>query len=180
MEPLQLLLATVQGEAALFYLTAVLVCAGAVGVVVCRDMIRAGVCLLASLLGVAGLFFLLKAEFLGVVQLIVFAGGTAVILMFGVMLTARKSGGGQRYSAVEVLPIAALAILLLGAMLAAIWNSEVSAGGYRLSGYPLDKIGQSLLTDVLVPFELSSVLLLVAMIGAAFLTRRSPRTRVRS
>ncbi len=73
---------------ALFYLFAAVAAAGAVGVAACRDIVRAAVCLLFALVGVGGLYFLLDAEFLAAVQLVVYVGGILVLIVFGVMLTS--------------------------------------------------------------------------------------------
>jgi len=72
-----------------FWLFAVVACAGALIVVVSRNIVRAAVGLIVSLFGVAMLFFLAGAEFLGAMQLMIYVGGTVVLLAFGVMLTAR-------------------------------------------------------------------------------------------
>lgn len=75
--------------AVFFWLFAIVTCAGALIVVVSRNIVRAAVGLIVSLFGVAMLFFLAGAEFLGAMQLMIYVGGTVVLLAFGVMLTAR-------------------------------------------------------------------------------------------
>jgi NADH-quinone oxidoreductase subunit J len=100
-----------------FLLFALAACGCAVAVVVSSNIVRMAVYLVASLAAVAGLFFLAGADFLGAVQLMVYVGGTLVLLVFGVMLTARgpfvslKTGGGQWIVGV-VLGAALLAVLL--------------------------------------------------------------------
>src|SRR5687767_7881587 len=74
----------------LFYLFALVSAGSAVGVVVSRNIVRTAVCLLFTLGGVAGLYFLLNAEFLAAVQLVVYAGGTLILIIFGVMLTSKS------------------------------------------------------------------------------------------
>jgi len=74
----------------LFYIFALLSAASAVGVVVSRNIVRTAVFLLFTLLGVGGLYFLLSAEFLAAVQLVVYAGGTLILIIFGVMLTSKS------------------------------------------------------------------------------------------
>jgi len=76
------------GEAIAFYLLALLVAGSAFGCVIARNIVRMALCLLGTLGRVALLYFLLSASFLGVIQLIVYAGGTLVVIVFGVMLTA--------------------------------------------------------------------------------------------
>lgn len=74
-------------ENQLFWLFAGLTCAGAIGVVISRNIVRMAFCLIVSLGSTAGLFFLLEADFVGATQLLVYVGGTLVLLIFGVMLT---------------------------------------------------------------------------------------------
>ena len=77
-------------SAALFYLFALMSAASAIGVVASRNIVRTAVFLLFTLTGVAGLYFLLNAEFLAAVQLVVYAGGTLILIVFGVMLTSKS------------------------------------------------------------------------------------------
>src|SRR6266513_3582359 len=76
-------------HAVLFYLLALLTAISAVGVVVTQNIVRAAAWLLFALAGTAGIFFLLGADFVGATQLLVYVGGTLVLVVFGVMLTAQ-------------------------------------------------------------------------------------------
>src|SRR5215218_747720 len=76
--------------AVLFYLFAIMAGGSAIAVVVTRNIVRTAVALLFTLAGVAGLYFLLNAEFLAAVQLVVYAGGTLILIVFGVMLTTKS------------------------------------------------------------------------------------------
>src|ERR1700750_1433080 len=76
-------------NAILFYIFAIMAGASAIGVVISRNIVRTAVALLFTLTGVAGLYFLLNAEFLAAVQLVVYAGGTLILIIFGVMLTSK-------------------------------------------------------------------------------------------
>jgi NADH-quinone oxidoreductase subunit J len=158
--------------AALFYIFALMSVLSAVCVVVSRNIVRTAVSLLFTLLGVAGLYFLLNAEFLAAVQLVVYAGGTLILIIFGVMLTSKSPFSRFEPKLVEVIVALSFGSVLLVALIAGIvrakFNSQViEAGGT----YPMDKLGQALLGDFLIPFELASVLLLVVMIGAAYLAK---------
>ncbi len=110
-----------------FLLFAAIACGFAVAVVVVGDIVRMACCLVVSLAAVAGLFFLAEAEFLGAAQLMVYVGGTMVLLIFGVMLTARgpfvsmKTGGGQWVLAI-VIGVALFAVLLQAATSTSAWN----------------------------------------------------------
>src|SRR3954452_12493743 len=76
--------------AILFYLFALMAGGSALCVVISRNIVRTAVALLFTLTGVAGLYFLLSAEFLAAVQLVVYAGGTLILIVFGVMLTSKS------------------------------------------------------------------------------------------
>jgi NADH-quinone oxidoreductase subunit J len=159
-------------NAVLFYLFAAVTAGGAIGVVASRDIVRAAVFLLFCLLGVAGVFLLLSATFLAVVQLIVYAGGILVLIVFGVMLTGRSPLHHFEPTRWEAAAATGLgAILLIGLGLA---YSTATFGERRMTP-PQDNVaafGVALLGPYLVPFEIVSVLLLVVMIGAAYLAKR--------
>ena len=107
-------------------------------------------------------------------QLVVYAGGTLILIIFGVMLTSKSPFSKFEPKLVEVIVAVSIALVLLVSLLMAINNSIPLFGTESLSTgarYPIDLLGQALLGDYLVPFELSSVLLLVVMIGAAYLAK---------
>src|SRR3954471_22996416 len=81
---------TATATAVLFYIFAIMAAGSALMVVVSRNIVRMAVALLFTLSGVAGLYFLLNAEFLAAVQLVVYAGGTLILIVFGVMLTTKS------------------------------------------------------------------------------------------
>jgi len=165
----------------LFYTLAAGVALSALAVVLSRNIVRTALFLLFTLGGVAGLYFLLNAEFLAAVQLVVYAGGTLILIIFGVMLTSKAPGMKFEPKAIEVLVAAITGTIMLVALLAGIISTRGYAGhpaeivrqplDWGTSQYPVSDLGQALLGDYLLPFELASVLLLVVMIGAAFLAK---------
>lgn len=159
--------------AVLFYFCAATVVVSALTVVCSRNIVRTAISLLFTLLGVAGLYLCLNAEFLAAVQLVVYAGGTLILIVFGVMLTGTSTV--QRYSPrrLEVVVASAIGLLLLAALLTAITRSPLAGNGPAVAGrqYAVGKLGEALLGDYLVPFEVISVLLLAVMIGAAYLAK---------
>src|SRR3954469_15218687 len=152
--------------AALFYLFAGMAAVAAGGLVISRHIVRSAVCLLFTLTGVAGLYFLLGAEFLAAVQLVVYAGGTLILIIFGVMLTSKSPFSRFEPKLVEIVLATVLASVLLIALVLAIrsYRFGPAAGTVPDSEqalYPVDRLGQALLGDYLLPFEIASVLLLV-------------------
>src|SRR2546425_1571254 len=103
-------------NAALFWVFAAMAGASALGVVVSKNIVRTAVGLLFTLLGVAGLYFLLEAEFLAAVQLVVYAGGTLILIIFGVMLTSKSPFSRFEPKRMEVI----VAVLIAGVLLAAL------------------------------------------------------------
>ncbi|HMB96009.1 MAG TPA: NADH-quinone oxidoreductase subunit J [Tepidisphaeraceae bacterium] len=159
----------------LFYIFALMSVAAALWVVLSRNIVRTAVGLLFTLIGVSGLYFLLNAEFLAAVQLVVYAGGTLILIVFGVMLTSKSPFSRFEPKLIEVMLAMSFGLVLLITLIAGIvrakFNSQMIESGY----YPIQTLGQALLGDFLVPFELSSVLLLVVMIGAAYLAKGRKR-----
>jgi NADH-quinone oxidoreductase subunit J len=130
----------------------------------------------------AALYFLLGGYFLGAVQLIVYAGGTLVLIVFGVMLTARSPQVSFEPRWFEMAAGAGICAVLLATLLHVVlrttWPGAAEAGD--VPDATVAAIGQQFLGDYLVPFEAASILLLVVMIGAAFLARPIRRNRRRS
>lgn len=159
-------------SAVLFYLFAAIAAAGAIGVVASRNIVRTAVCLLFTLIGVAGLYFLLESEFLAAVQLVVYAGGTLILILFGVMLTSKSPFSRFEPKAGEVAIAVSVTLVLFVALLMAIHSAPfVTREMDTTTKYPAQALGQALLGDYLIPFELASVVLLIVMIGAAYLAK---------
>lgn len=167
-------------DVALFYVFAAMAVLSAIGVVISRNIVRTAVCLLMALLGVAGLYMSLHAEFIAAVQLVVYAGGTLVLIIFGVMLTNNSTFQLYRPRNMEVILGVGLAAMLAVAVVGAILHTHFTD---HLAGNdapdPILHLGQAFLGDYLVPFELISVLLLAVMIGAAYLAKARRRGRGR-
>ena len=169
------------GEAIAFYTLAALILAFGVLVITARNTVHSILFLVSNFLFVAGLYVLLGAQFLAVIQVIVYAGGIVVLYLFVVMLVNlkrppeahqdrhRRAGLGVAFSLVvlaEVVAIAAFGI---------IQPSRLGAPTTPLppeAANNVEQIGWLLYTQYLVPFEVASMLLLVAMVGAIVLARR--------
>lgn len=186
----------------LFVVVATATAVSAVGVVASRNVVRMAVWLLFTLIGVALIYFLLGAEFAGAAQLIVYVGGTLVLVVFGVMLTAhgplRELRTRQAEWIVGGVLGAALFVLLAAVSLkpgspqtddsampgtsslglSFLGVSETSPSG-PINGTPADKpIQQRTQSAYLLPFEIVSVHLLVVLVGAAYLARAKRRVKV--
>ena len=183
----------------LFYALAGLTSICAIAVVVSQNIVRAAAWLLFALAGTAGIFFLLNADFIGATQLLVYVGGTLVLVVFGVMLTAQGPFINMRIGAAEWAIATAVGLLLyavLAVSLVQINMGQAEPGdmtnseniGLALLGVkeatPPANITGVPITDrpyyrrpisYLLPFEIVSVHLLVVLIGAAYLARAKRR-----
>lgn len=160
-----------KAEALMFYLFGGLAALSALGVLVSGNIVRTATWLLGNLICVACLYFLLGANFLGAIQLIVYAGGILVLIVFGVMLTSRLPSQPLRASRGELVG-AGLVCLALGLWLIRILTTTPWPAGQAARKAPtVAEFGRAFLSDYLVPFEVASVLLLVVMVGAAYLAR---------
>ena len=162
-------------HAMLFGVFASITAGSAIGVVLSRNIVRNAIFLLFSLSGVAGLYFLLNAEFLAAVQLVIYVGGTLMLIIFGVMLTSKSPFVHYEPKRLEVVIAIAVGVILFSALAIAIGSASFAGNPIDTGKYPVGPLGESLLGDYLVPFELTSVLLLVVMIGAAYLAKARRR-----
>jgi NADH:ubiquinone oxidoreductase subunit 6 (subunit J) len=198
--PVGLPCAAIDWHAVLFLLFAAMACGFAVAVVVADNIVRMALYLVFSLAATAGLFFLAGADFIGAMQLMIYVGGTLVLLVFGVMLTAQAPFVSIRTSNADrvlagIVGTALLAVLLQAAVSVEAWqrpaSGEVAAPsatplGMALIGVRVDEPASapggpagSVRSGYLLPFEIVSVHLLVVLVGAAYLARakrrRTPR-----
>jgi NADH-quinone oxidoreductase subunit J len=157
-----------------FYGCAALAIAGALGVIVAKNPIRGAMGLLLLILSVAGLFLSLQAQFLAFIQLIVYAGAVVVLFLFVIMLLGPSAVAppDRRGVVTRAFGAVVFALFMLGAVVP-LWRS---AHAHRpTSASPdfggIDAFGWTLFTDGLVPFELSSALLMVAVLGAVAVAR---------
>ncbi len=157
-------------ETVIFFFLAGMAVAAGVAILLSTSIVRMAYWLITMLIAVGGLYFLLGAYFVGVIQILVYVGGVAVLLVFGVMLTSRQMAPKLLPGRGEVLWLIVVGFVLLEALTLSIlhtrWQQNTMAPANSVG-----EIGRNLLGEFLGPFELVSVLLLVAMLGAAYLAR---------
>ena len=155
----------------LFIILAVLTIGGALGVVLTRNVVHAALALLVSLIAVAGVYLILFAEFLALVQVLIYGGAIIIVILFAVMLT--RSSDYPRISDNKQWPLAAVAALaLLGVLVPSFVINSVE--GTKAQSASFTGIGESLFTTWAVPFEIASLVLLVALIGAIIIAGSGP------
>ena len=158
-----------------FYSFAALILSSALVVVFSKKIIYSAFALLFTFFGVAGIYVLLNADFIAITQIMIYVGGILVLIIFGVMLTTKISNvdikeglSGKLQKSFAGLIVAIIAITLI------ILYKNVSWAVDKVPEVKttISSIGTALLTDYLLGFEVASVLLLIAIVGAAFIARR--------
>jgi len=158
------------GVTVAFWLLAALTLVSAGGVMVTRNLLRAVLFLIVTFIGIAGNFILLSADFLGMAQVLIYVGAIAVLVLFAVFLTPRagRDNGETAMAAPAALLSVALAAVLLFVIADTDWNT-VSRDPASLS--TVSELGEALLGTWILPFQIASVLLTAALIGAVMLVR---------
>jgi NADH:ubiquinone oxidoreductase subunit 6 (subunit J) len=159
----------VTGSLILFYIAATLVILGGIGVVITKNIVYAAFSLLVSMIGIAGVFLLAFAEFLALVQILIYGGAVVIVILFALMLTRIEDF--RDLSDSRNRPLALLVSLILFAVLVASLIQTPTSTGER-SHVSMVELGESLFTDWAIPFEVASLVLLVALIGAIVIVRR--------
>jgi NADH-quinone oxidoreductase subunit J len=162
--------------AIVFYVFALLTLVSASVVVFSKNIVRSAFSLLFTFFGVAGLYVLLMADFLAITQLMIYVGGILVLVIFGVMLTSRQINVDAKTGTVQTLPAVLIAAAIAGTLVGMFWTTDWQHFGSLPETLSSGKtIGEMLLTGYLLPFEIASVVLLVALIGAAMIARREKK-----
>jgi NADH-quinone oxidoreductase subunit J len=169
-----------------FAIAAIACLGGAVGVIVAKNPVHSALSLVGTLFGVAIHFVNLGAHFLAAVQVVVYAGAIVVLFLFVIMLLGVDktedlevdSLTGQRPAA-AIVGILGVALLLLLAVRGVQVSSGMPSGTGPLEGKAnIVLLGEALFTDYVFAFELTSALLVIAVVGAVVLARRAPRQEV--
>ncbi|MFQ5825865.1 MAG: NADH-quinone oxidoreductase subunit J [Dehalococcoidia bacterium] len=153
---------------ALFYLLGAACLLGGLGVVAARKVIHSALFLLLSLVSVAGLYLLLSADFLALVQILIYGGAVTIVLLFALMLTRIRGYPALLDNPQKPLAlVAALAVflILMATVVFTPWSPQA------LERVEFGTLGQSLFSQWAVPFEVVSLVLLVALIGAIVIAR---------
>jgi NADH-quinone oxidoreductase subunit J len=154
----------------LFYIAATVTLGGGLGVVMGRNIVYSAFALLASLLGVAGIFLIAYAQFLALVQVLIYGGAVIIVILFALMLT--RVDEFQHLTEHRQWPVAALisgavfVLIVAGVLGTAVRTTE-------RQGVSFEAVGTDLFVRWAIPFEIASLVLLVALIGAVVLVRNT-------
>jgi NADH-quinone oxidoreductase subunit J len=149
-----------------FIVIAILTLAGAIAAASLRKLIHAALCLVAAFVGIAAFFFLLGAEFVGLVQVFVYVGAVAVLIVFTILLTHRgdENTGGFNWGGV-IISIAVFS----GLIWAILQTPALTNAAPQIEALTVKRIGQVLMTDYVWPLQCIGLLLTAALIGGLIL-----------
>jgi NADH-quinone oxidoreductase subunit J len=157
---------------AIFYIMAILAIIGGLGVVTSQNVVHAALFLILALLAVAGFYILLASEFLALVQILIYGGAVATIILFGLMLTRSTNlmpiTFGESQRALGILA----GVVLLAVVLGGILNTNWPRYAQEVTLVDMRAIGDVLFSQWLLPFEIASAVLLIALIGAIVISRQ--------
>jgi len=157
----------------LFYVFAFLTIVSAVYVVTAKNIVHSAYALFVTLFSIAVFYVLLKADFIAVTQLMVYIGGILILMLFGIMLTQKITDVEIKIKILNIVPSVIFTVgitaLLLFVMLTTNWRIKSPLTTESTVGL----IGKQFLSGYLLPFEVASVVLLVALVGAAMYARKT-------
>ena len=156
----------------IFYLFAAVTVISAFFVVTTRNIVHSAFFLLFTFFGVAGIYVLLGADFVAIVQLIVYVGGILILLIFGVMLTNKITNVQIKTGTMQMLPAAIGVGLFAGLLLSSLVNTNWKIIPTTVPLSNAQTIGTILLQEYVIVFELLGIILLIALLGAASIARR--------
>jgi NADH-quinone oxidoreductase subunit J len=162
-------------DTAFYFFAAITLVSGAV-VVFSRNIIYSAFSLLFTFFGVAGIYVLLNADFLAIAQIMIYVGGILILLLFGVMLTNKVINVEMKTGTLQTLPASIVVAALAGALCGVFYMTDWAiVRNIPANATTAPALGEMFLTTYLLPFEVASVVLLVALIGAALIARRRPQ-----
>lgn len=157
---------------AAFIVISILTLAGALAAASLRKLIHAALCLVVAFVGIAAFFFLLGAEFVGLVQIFVYVGAVAVLIVFTILLTRHTDENTGGFNWVGVV----IALAVFGGLLWAILQTpSLSVAAPPIEALTVKRIGETLMTDYIWPLQCVGLLLTAALIGGLILVMEEKR-----
>jgi NADH:ubiquinone oxidoreductase subunit 6 (subunit J) len=161
----------VNAEVLAFWVLAVMLVGSALAVVLAKNLFHAVLWLALALTGTAGVFLLLNAEFLAAVQLLLYAGGVITIAVFAIVVTERLIGERITQTNRRIAEGAAVSIALMALIVSAVREQPLDLGAAQMPGEVTRTVGERVLTQFVLPFELLALLMLAALLSAIYFAR---------
>jgi len=154
-----------------FVILAAILVASALGVVLLGRIVHSALSLAVSFVAVAVLYILLNAEFLAAVQILIYAGAIIILILFAIMLTQQSQTPQGNPPNSQFGLAVATSLAVLGSIVLVLTQTKWKTGPVSITGSNTEIIGQALFNQYVLPFEIASIVLLVAMIGAIIVAR---------
>ncbi len=154
-----------------FFVLAAITLIGGFMAVTLRNIFRAALGLVLSFMGVAGIYFLLEAEFVAIVQIIIYIGAIAVLILFAIMLTRGLMSSATTSLNGQWIGAAFIGVLMFAILFFVVITTQWPVAAAQTVGDLIPKLGAELVTTYLLPFEAVSLLLLAALVGAIVIAR---------
>lgn len=156
----------------LFYLFAAITVIPAIFVVFSKNIIYSAFSLLFTFFGAAAIYVFLNADFIAVTQIVVYVGGILVLLLFGVMFTNKVTQVKLKTDVLNFGPGLVIMLAILGSILYVFYyRAKWVTKPEQITGSVVERIGYETMSTYVLPFEIASIVLLIALIGAAYLAR---------
>lgn len=158
--------------AILFYVFSITTLGSALFMVFCKNIVHAAFALMFTLLGVAALYVLLFADFLAATQVLVYVGGILILILFGVMLTTQGFSSNLKALTTNLLPVSVVMAFVAAGMMYVFYTSSWPVVVMEEPDSTITGLGMLLLHEYMLPFQITGVLLLIAIIGALLMATR--------
>jgi NADH-quinone oxidoreductase subunit J len=163
------------GEFVAFFILAVMAIGGAVFMINFTRVIHMALALAFTFFSIAGIYLLLNAEFVAVVQVLIYTGAVSILMLFGIMLTKHrdedKGSIAPWHSVLSFIAVGAF----FGIVMWIIHRTPIAGEAANLKEFGVAKLGEAVFKQYVIPFELASVLLLVALVGAVILAKKEEK-----
>jgi NADH-quinone oxidoreductase subunit J len=156
----------------IFYVLAAITVVSAVIVVLNKNVIHSAFSLFFTLFAVSGFYVLLRADFIAITQIMIYVGGILILLLFGVMLTTKVTDLQISAKTLNMIPSIIFSVGIIAILIFIIVSTKWNIKQPSMNDETVSQIGKMLLTNYLLPFEIASIVLLVALIGSAMFARR--------
>lgn len=163
----------------LYYFFMLSAAVSAASILFIENLFRAVLLLLIVLLSIAGIYVMSFAEFLAVTQILIYAGGVVVIILFGIMLTSKTSGIAMKVKNTNIFSAALLGCLLMYLLITLLTKDFSDAETNSVDFNSVRETGIKLMTSHLLAFEVAAILLLVTLIGAAVISSGNKNSMAR-
>ncbi len=154
-----------------FFVMAAIALVGAFLAVTLRNLVRAALGLILAFMGVAGIYFVLEAEFVGIVQVIIYVGAISVLILFAIMLTRGLMASTATAENSQWIGAAFISLVMFAILSFVAINTNFPTAPAASVSNLIPKLGTELVTTYLLPFEAVSLLLLAALVGAIVIAR---------